>query len=146
MLEGLDEKIPPDAAMRLSRDLFLETAHLRKAFDPVWEPHLNNFLINTGIKKKGLCYQWSDALYLAMTQKHYNGFDFHAAGANIGRYWSEHNVLVITAKGHPFGSGIVIDAWRDPGRLYFAKVTEDRQYAWKERKDRLPIEADTLCR
>jgi len=37
---------------------------LRVKYDPVSEPRLNNFLINVGVKKEGLCYQWSDALYL----------------------------------------------------------------------------------
>jgi len=140
MLQGLDENITQQEAVALSRDLFLQTARLTKEFELVSPPWLHNTLVNTGVRKKGLCYHWSDALYLAMQEKGYDDFAFHPAGANIGEYWREHNVLVITAKGKPFGSGIVIDAWRHSGRLYFARVKDDTKYEWQERKERcLPV-------
>ena len=136
MFQGLDGNITYREAEVLSRDLFLQTARLTKEFDLVSPPWLHNTLVNIGLRKKGLCYHWSDALYLAMKEKQYDDFAFHPAGANIGEFWREHNVLVITAKEKPFDSGIVIDPWRDSGRLYFAKVTEDRKYEWQERKER----------
>ncbi|OQX50027.1 MAG: hypothetical protein B5M46_02220 [Epsilonproteobacteria bacterium 4484_20] len=141
MLQGLDTKITQKEALALSRDLFMETAHLTKEFELVSPPWLHNTLVNAGIRKKGLCYHWSDALYLAMQKRHYGDFTFHLAGANIGEFWREHNVLVVTAKDKPFDSGIVVDPWRDSGRLYFAGVKEDRKYEWQERKERcLPAE------
>ena len=136
LLEGLDESIDLQTAKQLSQDLFLQTARLTKEFELVSPPWLHNTLVNAGVRDKGLCYHWSDALYLAMKEKAYDGFAFHPAGAHIGEFWREHNVLVITAKGKPFDSGIVVDPWRDSGRLYFARVKEDREYSWVERKDR----------
>jgi len=136
MLQQMDGTIEKRTADRLSKDLFLQTAELTREFELTSPPWLHNTLVNTGLRKKGLCYDWSDALYVQLIRRSYPGFDFHLGGANIGRYWSEHNVLVITAKGKPFDSGIVVDPWRDSGRLYFAKVKEDRRYHWRERKDR----------
>ena len=136
MLQQMDSAIEKRTADRLSKDLFLQTAELTREFELTSPPWLHNTLVNTGLRKKGLCYDWSDALYVQLSQQAYPGFDFHLGGANIGRYWSEHNVLVITAKGKPFDSGIVVDPWRDSGRLYFATVKEDRRYIWRERKDR----------
>jgi len=57
-------------------------------------------------------------------------------GANIGEYWTEHNVMVVVAKGMPVEEGIVIDPWRDASRLYFSKVKEDTKYVWKHRASR----------
>jgi len=137
MLQRMDKRIEPTEADRLSKDLFVQTARLTKEFELTSPPWLHNTLVNTGFRKKGLCYDWSDELYVHMVkQEAYPDFDFYLGGANIGRYWSEHNVLVITAKGKPFDTGIVIDPWRHSGKLYFAKVKEDVQYNWKERKDR----------
>jgi len=136
MLQGLDVNITQEEASALSRDLFMETARLTKEFELVSPPWVHNTLVNTGIRKKGLCYHWSDALYLAMKEKQYDDFAFYPAGANIGEFWSEHNVLVITAKDKPFDTGIVVDPWRDSGRLYFAGVKEDRKYEWRERTER----------
>ena len=136
MLQQMDERIRAKEADRLSKDIFLQTARLTREFDLTSPPWLHNTLVNTGVRKKGLCYDWSDALYVYMIKQAYPDFSFHLGGANIGRYWSEHNVLVITAKGKPFNSGIVIDPWRNSGKLYFSKVKDDVQYKWKERKDR----------
>ena len=136
MLRQMDGKIGKAAADRLSEALFFETASLVKKFDLVSPPWFHNTLVNTGFRKKGLCYDWSDALYVHVVKQGYSEFDFHLGGAYIGEYWREHNVLVVTAKGKPFDSGEVIDPWRDSGKLYFEKVKQDWQYSWKERKDR----------
>ncbi len=44
----------------------------------------------------------------------------------------EHNSVVITARGTPFLEGIVLDGWRNSGRLYWSPVALDRSYPWRE--------------
>jgi len=135
-LRSLHEGIPVEEAERLSREIFLESAKLRKKFKPVSEPHFNNFLINIGMKKEGLCYQWSDALYIHFIHTHYPHFEFHLLVSDQGRYFSEHNVLVVVAKGENVLDGMIIDPWREPGSVYFVKVKDDKGYEWKHRAQR----------
>jgi len=135
-LQTLDSNIPPKEAMSLSRDIFDQTAKLTKKFKLVSPPWFHNLLVNVGVREKGLCYHWSDALYRYFFKKNYNAFAFHLAGANMGEYWFEHNVLVVTAKNGKFGEGIVIDPWRDSGKLYFSTLKEDTKYQWKQRYSR----------
>jgi len=99
-------------------------------------PQWHNFLVNTGLREKGLCHHWSDALYMHLSHKNYASFEFHLMGAHIGEYWSEHNVLLVVAKGRDVQDGIVIDPWRGAGKLYFSAVKEDVSYHWKHRKKR----------
>ena len=136
LLQGLDENISALEAKTLSKEIIYQVDKLRQKFEPVAEPHFNNFLINAGVKKEGLCYQWSDALYLHFSQQNYRHFDFHLLVADKGKYFSEHNVMVVTAKEGNAMEGIIIDPWRNPGSLYFSKVKEDRVYEWKWRKTR----------
>ena len=136
LLKTMDKNISTKEAQRLSRDIFLYTAKLAKKFDLVSPPQFHNFLVNVGIRQKGLCYHWSDALYLHLSQKEYPGFAFHLVGANIGEYWSEHNALVVVSKSGLLENGIVIDPWRNSGILYFSRVMEDTSYQWKHRKER----------
>ena len=136
LLRSLNNSIPPTEAELLSHEIFKETAKLTKKFKPVSEPHFNNFLINVGIKDKGLCYQWSDALYIHFADKNYHDFEFHLLVANKGEYFYEHNVLVVVAKGEKVMDGVIIDPWREPGKLYFSKVSEDKKYEWKHREKR----------
>lgn len=136
MLRSLDSNIPKKESDVLSKEIFGETAHLVKAFDLTAPPLWHNTLVNLGLRKKGLCYHWSDALYLHLKKGKYAHFSFHLAGANIGEYFFEHNALVISKKAEGIENGIVIDPWRDSGKLFFSKVKEDTAYQWSHRTDR----------
>lgn len=136
LLHDLDKHIPQEEARQLSQDIFYETQTLTKEFELIYPPVFHNVLVNVGLREKGLCYHWSDALYVHLSQKKYNSFEFHLMGANIGEYFSEHNVLLVVAKGKKVDEGIIIDPWRDSGKLYFSKVREDTIYQWTHRADR----------
>jgi len=122
--------------IHLSRDIFFKIEQLKKEFDMISPPQYHNFLVNIGVKEKGLCYHWADALYLYFMKNDYASFEFHLVGANIGEYWNEHNSLVIVEKGMPIEDGIIVDPWRNGGIPYFSKLREDKQYLWIHRKNR----------
>jgi len=136
LLQSLATDISAIEADRLAHEIYQETEKLREKFNPVSEPHVNNFLINVGLKKEGLCYQWSDALYLYFKKRTYPHFEFHLLVADKGEYFFEHNVLVVVAKGGKVMDGIIVDPWRKPGEVYVSKVREDRAYRWRWRKER----------
>lgn len=136
LLGSLEEGIPQSEAMQLSKDIFYKTEQLSKEFEMTSPPQLHNFLVTVGVREKGLCYHWSDALYLYLSAKQYHSFEFHLMGANIGEYFYEHNALAVVAKGGNIQEGIIIDPWRDPGELYFSKVEDDPEYTWQHRPKR----------
>ena len=96
---------------------------------PLWQ----NTLVNIGLKDRGLCYQWANDLWVYLKAKNYKSLEFYYVGANIGSYF-EHNAISVSAKGESVDNSIVLDAWRNSGRLYFKKIIEDKKYEWKERK------------
>jgi hypothetical protein len=136
LLQSQNRHIPTSESLKLSKDIFYKTRSLSKAFKLTSPPQYHNFLVTIGLRKKGLCYDWSDALYVYLTQREYPSFTFHLMGANIGKYWTEHNSLVVVAKGLSIEEGIIVDPWRDSARLYFSKVKEDVKYSWKHRATR----------
>ena len=136
LFQGLDTHISQEEAMQLSQDIFHKTQQLTKDFELTSPPQYHNFLVNVGLREKGLCYHWSDALYLYLSQKKYASFEFHLMGANIGEYLYEHNVLVVVAKGGSVEDGIIIDPWRESGEVYFSKVEDDAGYTWTHRSER----------
>jgi len=133
LFQSMDSTIPQSEAMQLSKDIFHKTRQLTKEFEMTYPPQFHNFLVTVGLRKKGLCYHWSDALYVYLSQKHYASFEFHLIGANVGEYFFEHNALVVVAKGGKIEEGIIIDPWRDSGALYFSKVEDDPEYVWIHR-------------
>ena len=136
LLHTLHEDSTEQETMQLSRNIFIKTAQLSNEFEMTDSPYYHNFLVNVGMKDKGLCYQWADALYAYFSKQDYPSFEFHLVGANIGSYWTEHNSLVVVAKGMSVSEGIILDPWRNGGELYFEKVKADKAYIWKHRPKR----------
>lgn len=136
LFQSLDSTIPPSEAMQLSKDIFHKTQKLTEEFELTSPPVFHNFLVTVGVREKGLCYHWSDALYAYFSQKPYTSFEFHLVGSNIGEYFYEHNALVVVTKGGKVEEGIIIDPWRDSGELYFSKVKDDSAYRWTHRPKR----------
>lgn len=94
---------------------------------------INNFLINRGIKQKGFCYHYVDALRKALSVKSWKAFDIYWGTAWEGSF-RENNALVITARNAPFGGGIALDPWRTASKPFWTKVNGDR-FPWVEAKD-----------
>jgi len=136
LLGDIQPQAPFAERLQLSRDIFYKTKALSKDFELTSPPLWHNTLVNLGFREKGLCYHWSDALYLHLKKGVYPHYSFHLVGANIGEYWTEHNAIAIVKKGQNIEKGIVIDPWRDSGRLYFSKVKNDKKYTWSHRVDR----------
>jgi len=136
LLIAMDTNVSQKEAKRLSKDIISFSTKLKQKYQPIIEPHFNNFLVNIGLKKHGLCYEWSDALYLHFTTKHYQSFRFHLIVSNQGEYWSEHNAFVITTKDKSILDGIVIDLWRYPDDIYMDFIKKDTSYKWRWRNQR----------
>jgi hypothetical protein len=91
---------------------------------------LHNFLVNSGFRKRGLCYEWARDLLGELQTCHVDSLELHWGVSRAGTS-REHNSLVITALARPFQEGIVLDPWRRSGRLVWSPVCADK-YPWVE--------------
>ena len=135
-VKGIDAK----EAKRLSKEAIRYSQKLATRYKVSTPPLIHNFLVNVGMKERGLCYQWSDDLYAHLRSFHFRSIQFKPVGANIGKYWSEHNALVVLPKNDTaLEHGLLLDAWRKAGVLYFAPILKDPEYHWNIREDRCAI-------
>ena len=107
---------------------------LSRQYKLVSPPLWHNTLVNVGLKKRGLCYEWANDMWTYLHRKVYKSLKIYYIGANIGTYF-EHNALSISAKGEDLNHSVIIDAWRDSGRLFFIELKKDKKYEWRERLD-----------
>jgi hypothetical protein len=115
--------------LRLAQTIVATTDELSRTYQ-VRPPALwHNFLVNVGIRERGLCCHWTQDLLreieaLQLTK-------YHVAWG-VSRYgtWREHNSVVITATGEEFATGIVLDPWRHAGELFWVPVAADT-YSWQ---------------
>ncbi len=120
-------------AKDLAKKSIIYSRTLAKEYNLVKPPLFQNFLVNIGLRKKGLCWQFAYDMLSFVKKQNYKSFDYYIGGANVGDYWREHNVLVVTCRGCKFQDGILLDPWRDSGDLYFSKIKDDKEYKWKQR-------------
>jgi hypothetical protein len=109
-----------------------ESAALAEEYQLVRPAVAHNLMVVFGLKDRGLCYHWTEDLMKRMQALELKSFQLHWGVAYRGSELREHNSVVITARGQDFSLGIVLDPWRNSGRLYWARIAQDR-YPWKER-------------
>jgi len=133
-LAMLSPSVRVDEAERLAQCAYVTSRQLAREYRVVFPPALNNILVNTGARKRGLCHQWTEDLMHELDALKLETLELHWGEAFAGTF-SENNGVVVTAKGQPFAQGIVLDAWRYQGRLYWGPTRKDpEQYEWKENK------------
>lgn len=132
-LSALSRSVRSEEAQLVARCAYNTGRELKREWQVVWPPGLQNFLVNTGARKGGLCFQWATELLLRLDALKLKTLELHWA-ESFQTTASEHNVIVVTAVGQPFQRGILLDNWRYGGRLIWGPVTGDPQYQWKENK------------
>jgi hypothetical protein len=133
-LAMLSPSVRMDEAERFAHTAYVTSRRLAREYRVVFPPALNNILVNTGARKRGLCYQWTEDLLRALDALKLETLELHW-GEAFARTFSENNGVVVTARGQPFEQGIVLDAWRYQGQLYWGPVRRDPEhYPWKENK------------
>lgn len=130
---ALSSSVDPEEAQRVAQIAYTIGRELKREWRVTWPPGLHNFLVNTGARKGGLCFQWAERLLLRLAEQNWETVEFHWA-ESFETTASEHNVIVVTAKGQHFSHGILLDNWRYGGRLIWGPIVEDPHYHWKENK------------
>jgi hypothetical protein len=123
-LASLSPRVNRDETKLLADCAFVTVSKLRREYRMFGTPIFNNFLIYHGLRKRGYCYQWSEDLLLALDRLKLTSLELHWGEYDPGT-WRENNCIVVTAKGHPFKRGIMLECWRHLGHLYFNPVASD---------------------
>src|SRR5438477_1187963 len=139
-IAALGPKVRPVEAQRVAECAYATAQGLRRKYGTVWgPPSLNNVLVNTGLRKRGLCFQWAEDLLARLDALEITTLELHWAEAYAGT-WREHNVVVVTAKDRLMHDGILLDCWRHSGHLFWSalaaddyRLVENRKYASIER-------------
>jgi len=134
MLLQTSTAIDKNEAKDLAKSSVLYAQKLAKKYNVVSPPLWQNTLVNIGIKERGLCYEWADDLWVYLIHKKYKSLILYHVGAEVGSYF-EHNALSVSAKGLGVERSILLDAWRNSGKLYFIEIEKDKKYQWKQRFD-----------
>lgn len=134
MIQALSSEINPLEAQNLAYQTIYYAMHLANEYDLVTPPSFQNYLVNQKQRERGLCHHWAKDILAYLKKEDYPSLGIYEVVSNKGEYFFEHHAISITAKGQPFHEGIVLDAWRNSGVLFFTRIKEDPQYQWQEKR------------
>lgn len=130
-IQALSPQVDPAEAQRAARTAYVSTQQQAIAYQITASPLVHNMMVNSGLRDRGLCYQWADDLEIAMKKEGFRTLSLHRAIANaFNPLLIEHSTLIISAKGAAMQEGIVLDPWRKGGILTWKPVVEDTKYTW----------------
>jgi hypothetical protein len=130
-LRKLSPAVSAQDAATLAREAHTYPMHLANVWQVSSPPLLNNYMRNQGKVEYGLCIDWTYAMRQRMRGLGLDSFDWFWGIANEGSELREHSTLVAVAKGAPFEQGVVLDPWRNSGKLFWAAIGKDPKYDWK---------------
>ena len=123
-------------------ELVSETAHtasrsLAREYRVVWCAGFQNILINTGKRQRGFCGHYTRDIGERLRELKVKTLVLHWGAAFAGTM-DENNGLVVTAINQPFENGILMDGWRNGGRLFWCALKEDSAYDLRLHPPRRP--------
>ncbi|MDY0327873.1 MAG: hypothetical protein RBR07_06445 [Arcobacteraceae bacterium] len=134
MIQNLSPQITKEEARDVANKSIYYAMYLANSYNLVAPPSFQNFLVNQNQRERGLCHHWVSDIVSYLKTEEYPTLGIYEVVANQGSYFHEHHAISITAKGRPFDEGILLDAWRNSGTMFFSYVTKDMDYKWKERR------------
>jgi hypothetical protein len=126
-LVALGPDVDPAEAQQLSVTVHTMSRDLARQYRVVLNPAFQNFMINIGARQRGYCAHYVRDIGARLKEFKFKTLVLHW-GAFEPKGPDESNCLVITARNQAFQDGIVLDAWRWGGRLYWSPVKKDHEY------------------
>ena len=151
---ALGDDVDPEEARRAARIAYSYTHKLAQEYQITDPPLIHNMKVNSGLRPRGLCYQWADDIEARLQQEDFRTLDLHRAIANADNpFLIDHSTTIISRRGETMFQGIVLDPWRRGGVLFWSPTLADTRYNWhpraevferKRRRARIPGDAATM--
>ncbi len=129
-LTGLDARVDVVEARRAASTAYATVHELAARYRMVSPALLHNTLVNAGLRDRGLCCHWAEDTVARLHSLQLATLEVHWVTAHLGDRLREHNSAMLSPRGGGLANGIVIDGWRDAGRIYWGAADSDR-YPWR---------------
>ena len=123
-LVALAPDVDPGEAELLSVTAHTASRSLAREYRLVWTPIFQNLLIHMGKRQRGYCGHYTRDIGERLKELRLKTLVLHWGAAYAGTL-DENNCLVVTARNQPFEEGIIIDGWRNAGRLFWCPLKKD---------------------
>jgi hypothetical protein len=126
-LVALAPDVDPGEAEAVSVTTHTAARSLAREYGVVWNAGFQNLMINMGKRQRGYCGHYTRDIGERLKELRLKTLVLHW-GAAYAKTSSENNCLVVTARDQPFEEGIIMDAWRLGGKLFWCPLKKDAGY------------------
>lgn len=126
---ALGPGIDPIEAAAAAQASYRHTHDLAIEYEITDRPLVHNVKVNMGIKPRGLCKDWAQDMEKRLKAEGFETLTIHRAIGTL--FGLDHSTAVISRKGDDLNTGIVVDPWREGGRLTWISLAEDTRWGWK---------------
>jgi hypothetical protein len=127
-LVALAPDVDPGEAALVSVTAHTASRELAREYGTVWNAGFQNLLINTGRRQRGYCGHYTRDIGERLKELKPKTLVLHW-GCAYAKTSAENNCLVVTARNQPFEEGIIMDAWRLAGQLFWCPLKKDIGYS-----------------
>ena len=133
-IQSLGPDVDPAEANRAAAIAHSYSSQLAEQYDVTTSPIIHNTLVNTGVKERGICVHYAEDMQARLNQEGFKTLTMLRAIAEPKNdFRIDHSTAVIAPAGNDIYGGIVLDPWRNGGKLYWSATTEDPRYDWEPR-------------
>ena len=130
-IRSLSLDIDPAEARQAAQVAIEYSQQLARQYEVTESPVMHNFLVNIGVKERGLCVDWTSDLLVRLQQERFYSLKLHWGIANYeSAFRLEHSTVIVSARGDSLDQGLILDPWRYSGHLFWAPTLEDPTYNW----------------
>ncbi|MFD1343336.1 hypothetical protein [Litorisediminicola beolgyonensis] len=129
-IAALGPEVDPREAQRAAEIAFAYPRALAREWQVTDAPLVHNAKVLHGLREKGLCNDWTEAMLARLRQEDFRTLSLHWASSPPKGFRVVHHSAVISAAGASMRDGIVLDPWRGGGQLFWARPDDDTRYDW----------------
>ncbi|WP_204113204.1 hypothetical protein [Shimia biformata] len=130
-ITDLSPSVSPSEAARAAAISYAYGKQLAESYNVTDPALIHNNKVHSGQRDRGLCNEYTEDMLKRLKAEKFRTLTLHWATRPPTPIMIVHHSPVISAKGAPMEEGIVLDAWRDGGALFWAPVVEDTRYDWQ---------------
>jgi len=127
--------VDPAEAARAARAVYTYVDQLIVEYEIADSPLVHNTKVNFGAKPRGLCWHWAHDVDSRLQMEHFRTLRIHRAIANYNNIRLEHSTSLRGPRGGEMMDAMVLDPWREGGKLVWKIAREDTRYNWTPRQE-----------
>lgn len=130
------DEVDPQEAKRAARIAYEYTHQLALEYQITDPPLIHNMKVNSGLRPRGLCYQWADDIEARLQRENFRTLDLHRAIANADNpFLIDHSTTIISRRGDTLFQSTILDPWRKGGVLFWSPTLADTRDVWHPRAE-----------